>query len=260
MIEKLLLMDIGNSNTDIAVGDNYGRILKKVTIETVKDKLPQSLINTVVALKREYLLKKVIISSVVPEIDILLKEFLKGDEHFIIEFVSYEKVREFISIPCPYELGADRICNVLYIVKTRRYPAIVIDAGTATTFDIINEKGKYIGGVIFPGIMTSFKSLDVFTSKLGLVTEPQKRLLLYFGNTTNENIQIGVIRSQIYTINGFINDIRKIVKNYYIWGTGGMFSSIKSYLEVNCINFNLTLQGLICYFNIIKEFDGKTDN
>ena len=71
-----------------------------------------------------------------------------------------------IDIDNPKELGADRIANAAWAVKNIKLPAIVIDFGTATTFDIIDENKRFVGGLIAPGVKIQAQSLTKFTSKL----------------------------------------------------------------------------------------------
>lgn len=148
----------------------------------------------------------------------------------------------------PTKTGIDRIANVLSAAKQYGKNAIIIDAGTATTFDILNNN-NFIGGIILPGINTQFKSLAKYTSKL-----PEVNINIFDGiqstiNTETSNaISIGVIKGHVYSIEGLLDEcIEELKETPLIIGTGGnieLISRNMKYHKFDIINKNLTLEGL----------------
>ena len=154
----LLCIDIGNTNITLGVYDN-NTILETFRLHSDKDlgqKEYELLISTIT---KPYKIKKCIIGSVVEELN---EKILKAcNKIFEIEsflFSSSSKQGLNISLKNPKEVGADRIANA-YCAKIKyKLPAIVIDIGTATTFDVVSKDGSFLGGVIMPGLNLQFKS------------------------------------------------------------------------------------------------------
>ncbi len=134
----------------------------------------------------------VAISSVVPTIDGILKNTLKNKIKAPLLFVSSKtKSKVKVLYRNPSEVGADRIVNArAAMVLNPRQPSLVVDFGTATTFDCVSARGEYWGGVITPGPVISAEALYQKTAKLPLVLlEKPARIL---GRTTLESIQAGL--------------------------------------------------------------------
>jgi type III pantothenate kinase len=144
----------------------------------------------------------------------------------------------------PQEVGADRIANAVAAYASFGGPVIVLDFGTATTFDCVSRKGEYIGGVIAPGPGISADSLAKYTSKLPRVeiAKPQKAI----GKTTIGGIQSGLYYGYI----GLIKEILKRVKSEMngspeVIATGGLAGLIAPELkEVKAVIPELTLEGI----------------
>ena len=145
----------------------------------------------------------------------------------------------------PEEVGADRIANAYGAYVTYPKPAIVVDLGSATTFDIINEKGNFIGGVIMPGLNMQFRSLNRNTSKLPRIEAGISEKAI--GNCTEAALLSGVIRGSASAIEGLINQCEKeLGKKAYIVATGGYSGLISQYMtrKFDSVNPSLTLEGL----------------
>jgi type III pantothenate kinase len=108
-----------------------------------------------------------------------------------------------IKYATPETLGVDRIAGVCGAQqKFPGEPCLVIDAGTCITYDFINHDGEFLGGAISPGMMMRFQAVHTFTSKLPLVSRPEKVVLI--GDSTETCIQSGVIHGIVEELNGTI--------------------------------------------------------
>jgi type III pantothenate kinase len=146
----------------------------------------------------------------------------------------------------PYEVGTDRIANA--IAATKLYPGkniIVIDFGTATTFDVITKEKEYLGGAIIPGIRISMEALESKTAKLPAVEieEPAKVV----GRSTKESIQAGLYFGQI----GSVREILSLITNEsfggnkpFVIGTGGFSNMFSKTGLFDTINPELVLKGI----------------
>ena len=143
------------------------------------------------------------------------------------------------------EIGADRIANAAGAYVLYKHPVIVIDFGTATSFDIVNGKGEFIGGVIAPGINLQLKSLNKFTSKLPRIEAAKSPCAI--GNNTVDAILSGVIRGCACMIDGLVEQCEKeLGQKAVVVATGGYASCIAEYMKrpFDYINPTLTLEGL----------------
>lgn len=144
----------------------------------------------------------------------------------------------------PHTIGKDRICavagaQVIYPNKN----ILIIDAGTAITYDFINSTNEYLGGNISPGLTIRFKSLNHFTKKLPLVAKDEYNGEI--GDSTNSAIANGVINGMIFEIAGYISSFKEKYDNLEIILTGGdSFFFAKKLKFPIFVNQNLVLVGL----------------
>jgi len=188
--------------------------------------------------------KKAILSSVVSTVSIPLKKAIEK----YLGLSSFEVTPEKVKIPLlydnPYQIGADRIANAVALTELYKLPAIAIDFGTATTFDVVSERGEYLGGVIAPGVGTSLKSLSKETEKLFLVEF--KRPVRVIGKNTEDNLISGIFYGFLGAIEEIIRGINEeIGKEARVIATGGLAGLIgKECDQIDEVNPLLTLQGL----------------
>ena len=154
----------------------------------------------------------------------------------------------------PREVGADRIVNSVSAFKKYGGPIIVIDFGTATTFNVISEKGELIGGVIAPGIKASLESLVHGTAQLPMIELETPSSVL--AKTTETNMQAGIIFGFAGLVENIVKKIREEMKlnKIKVVATGGMCEII--FKQVSCIDKldrTLTLDGLRIIYNLNKE-------
>ena len=153
----------------------------------------------------------------------------------------------------PREVGADRVVNAVAGYAKFKKACIVVDFGTATTFDCISEHGEYLGGAITPGIITSLDALAAKTSKLPRVEIGLPRRSI--GRNTVESIQSGVLYGYVAMVDGMVKRLSdEMGCEAAVVATGGLASVMakesRSILEVDP---NLTLNGLRLIFELNKE-------
>jgi len=182
----------------------------------------------------------VVISSVVPDADVFLKKLFKK-----AIFVNAKNIKGIkIKFKKKSEIGADRLVDALAAKELYGSPAIVIDFGTATTFDLISKKGEYLGGAIAPGIGLSKEVLHSATAKLPLIEiKPPKNII---GNSTVEAMRSGLVYGYASLVEGMISRFKKkIGSRAKVITTGGYAKLIAKYARgIDIIDMDLTLKGL----------------
>ena len=241
----LLTVDIGNTSITLGVFENE-RFINEFRLASDKDLTQDEYKVLLSSLLKEYKIKGCIISSVVEELTQKFKSAV--DNVFeLSSIVLSSKINTGIKICIdnPEEAGADRIANAYGAFIKYGSPVIVVDFGTATTFDIVNSNGEFIGGIISLGIMSQLKALNKFTSKL-----PKEDVSLSqraIGHNTHDAILSGVIRGTASMIDGMIEQCEKeLGEKAIIVATGGYSGLIANYLKrpFDYINPTLTLEGL----------------
>ena len=259
----LLTIDCGNTNILFAIFDGskiiYQHRCKTSQIDKFLKKIKNK--NSNLNFKK---VKDIIISSVVPGLDILIKNMCSDFFSIIPTFVDYKSISSNLELNLknPCEVGSDRIVNAIATSYLYKLPSLVVDFGTATTFDIIlpskNKKGNYHGGIIVPGVKISFLSLINSAEKLSSISlnELQKvnNNIPVVGKNTNEAMFSGIYWGYISLINGLI----ELISNQYgkfnnIVFTGGLSNLYLNYYK-NTVSFdsNLTLKGLKIIFDLQK--------
>ena len=126
-------------------------------------------------------INRVGISSVVTGVNKLWTGFIKNNFSLTPLFINYKvDLPLYLKIKSPQTLGADRICNVVagYEYFGKKENVIAVDFGTAITYDIVLRNGNYMGGIISPGIETMAKSLHHFTSKLPMLKNSDRSVIV----------------------------------------------------------------------------------
>ena len=189
---------------------------------------------------------KVLFSSVVPKAYKLVKYYLKRKKFKIFEIKDL-KIKKIIKINIKNynQLGSDRIVNAIGVKNIKN--CIVIDFGTATTFDILKE-GVYDGGVIAPGVDLSIKNLNRFTALLPLLNLNNRQK--NYGKNTKEALNAGFLWGYEGLVNNIINKIIiKSKKNYKIILTGGYAKIFKKFIKrKTMIDQNITIKGIAKVF------------
>ena len=239
-----IIGDIGNTEVKICLIDNNYIIKKKINIKTNK------LSNLNIKNKLKFLIKSkknikfIIFSSVVPEIYKKFSLFFKFYLNKKIIEIKTLKLNTIIDIKVnKKQVGSDRLANsVAAIDKKNNY--IIIDFGTATTFDVI-LKNKYLGGIISPGINLSLKTLS---SKASLIPDINLKKISYvIGKNTNEAVRSGFYWGYAGLIDNMIKLIKRQIKSdFKVILTGGLADLYKKSITTKCtVDKDLTIKGII---------------
>lgn len=233
-----LLIDISNSYTKLAFATRE-RVGRAARIPT-----PRLTDRTLSAQLRRQSVDAVIVSSVVPAKNRMIARAAKRRRVLFVDAKCDLGVG--VDYPAPETIGADRLANAVAVNELYGRPAIVVDFGTAVTFDVVSVSGDYIGGVIAPGLeaMTSF--LYDRTALLPKLTlrEPVSAI----GKTTRAAMMSGAI----YGYRGLVREIISRIRDesfargkVHIVGTGGYAELIARHLpEIETVHPGLTLEGL----------------
>ncbi len=197
----------------------------------------------------------VAICSVVPSLNDGLKNMCQ--KHLSLEplFVDPKK-QDFVPVNYhpPEEVGADRIVNAVAALEYYGSPVIVVDFGTATTFDVVSARGEYEGGVIFPGIGISSEALFSKTAKLPRVEFCRPRHIV--GQSTEESIQSGLYYGYVNLIKGILEQLKAEVPGAAVISTGGFAEMINRENPglFDHVEEDLTVNGLkICYDRYLQN-------
>ena len=252
----MILIDVGNTNIVFAVSDNK-KIKDIKRIYTNKEtKIFKKIVSKIIKnyLNLNYLKnsKTAIISSVVPSIN-----------SHIIKILKLYKIKMYVLKPkdmLPHlkidydlnEIGADRIANSVAVINYKIKNSIVIDFGTATTFEVL-KNNRFLGGLIFPGIELSKSTLIKKTSLLKNTQITKTRKVV--AKTTKNSIKSGFYWGYVFAINGIIKKITKEKKfKPKIILTGGLAKIFKNDIKPKpIVNSNLTLEGLQVIGSIYYE-------
>jgi type III pantothenate kinase len=246
-----LILDIGNSTITSAFF-KAGKIIDISTLAHNKNtaEVPYKFVRTV-DLILGYNVKKIIIASVDPELTELFSKCITSNtavKTHIITHDSYSKLKsKYDNIN---ELGIDRLCNVAYAIEKFKNSVIVIDIGSALTFEIIGPEGHFEGGMILPGIEISSKALELNTSLLPKIEKKEIDYLI--GKNTIECISSGIINGLASTCDSFIEKIEKELNTKMkIILTGGDASLIgkKMSKEHKIVENTVLLGAQIIYHN-----------
>lgn len=190
--------------------------------------------------------KRAIIGSVVPDANFHLTKLCEKHFGVVPLMVGTRGVKTGIRvlIDRPEEVGADRIINAVGGAARYKPPLLIVDFGTATTFDVVDARGNYAGGAIAPGINLSLQALHMAAAKLPRVgIAPVKRVI---GKTTNEAIQSGIYWGYAGLIEGMIARIKtEFKKPMTVIATGGLARLFAGNVTgIDHFDDDLTLRGL----------------
>jgi type III pantothenate kinase len=245
----LLVIDVGNSNTVLGVYEGE-KLLHHWRVWTDREKtadeygiLLRNLYDASHFSSRH--VRAIIVASVVPPLTPTIVDLC--NRYFgMTPLVVGPGVKTGISIKMdnPKEVGADRIVNAVAAYSRHRKSCIVVDFGTATTFDYVSSKGDYMGGVIAPGVNISAEALFREASKLPRIEIARPPTVV--GKNTVAAMQSGIFYGYVALVDGIIGRIRKEVRSSpVVIATGGLARAIAAEsAEIHEIDENLTLEGL----------------
>lgn len=247
----LLAIDVGNTHTVYGVwdGSKWAATWRRRTDPAdTEDELATWLRGLFDLSGFAWSLQAAICASVVPAandvLDRLARKWLSCELRFL-------RTGADVGIPVLYEpataVGADRIANALGALAKFEPPIVVVDFGTATTFDVINDKGEYMGGAILPGVIVSSEALFSRAARLPYVdqmrlTPPESAI----GKNTVHALQSGIVLGYSGAIDALsrriVSELGSPARIVATGGLGGMFLGVCETLQ--CYEPDLTLDGL----------------
>ena len=246
----LLLADIGNSETLLGARDSGGEIVRRWRLRTD----PRSTPDEIGVLLRQWVealpggaptLEAFCVASVVPNVTRVLAE--AAERYLGVGFREFRWAPELgiaLQVDEPERVGADRVANALGAHLAYPGPAIVVDFGTATTFDVVSGDGDFLGGAIAAGIEAAAASLFGRTALLPRIAIgfPDSAI----GRTTVENLQIGLYHGTTLLVDGLVKRIQgEWEPAARVIATGGLAARIAPHCaSIDVVDPDLTLKGI----------------
>ncbi|MCC8171968.1 MAG: type III pantothenate kinase [Parabacteroides sp.] len=237
-----MIIDQGNASSKVAIF-REGRLEASFVYK-------QFDAGVVASLFEKYGFTRGILSSVI-DIDPELVNYLEDNLSRFVWLDETVPVPVTIDYQTPQTLGKDRLAAIVGAHYLRPgCDLLVIDAGTAITYELVDKTGTFLGGNISPGMTTRFKALHAFTKKLPLLAETPDIPLM--GKSTAEAIRAGVVNGIVYEMDGYIDALRKKYPGLLVFLTGGHSFYFERRLKNSIFaDINLVLTGL----NRILEYN-----
>jgi type III pantothenate kinase len=256
--ETVLVFDVGNSETTIGLCAGL-RVMERWRVTTDGSRTPDEVFLLLLALLdsagiQRAAVKGSAIGSVVPSVTAPLAEAclrLTGAPPVVVDGRSRLPIT--LDVDEPLTVGADRIINTLAASRRYERDCIVVDLGTATTYDCIGADGVFFGGVIAPGVLMSAESLFRKTSKLAATEIIPPRSVI--GRRTDECIRAGVVLGSAEAIDGLVRRIKAAWprrETPLVVATGGLANTFKSICtEFDEVEPDLTLIGTAMAYELL---------
>ena len=246
-----ILGDIGNTETKLCLVSKNNKILKKITLSSKSlnnNQLNRLFKKNKIQFKR---IEKILFCSVVPKTFNLIKKFLSKKVKLKCFEVKNLNLKSLIKIKVNYkQVGSDRITNAISMINGKSN-FIILDFGTATTFDVL-VKNTYYGGIIAPGVRLS---LNTLSDKATLIPKIDlKKINKVIGNNTITAVRSGFFWGYAGLIDNIINLIKKETrKSFKVIITGGFSNLFKNSIKTKVShNQDITIKGLIKISKLIK--------
>jgi len=252
----LWAVDVGNTQTVVGVWDGQKWVVTwrlATEPETTEDQLAAQLSTLAALAGLTFKADGLMIASVVPRVDDSWRWL--GSKHFGVE-AKFLRNGAQVGVPVTYDpphaVGADRIANAIAALALVEPPLVVVDFGTATTFDCVDEAGTYVGGAIMPGVHLGLQALNERTAKLPSIAfhEPAQAV----GRNTVQAIESGVVWGYAGSVEGLLGRIKaELGEGTRVFSTGGqgkLFAELCPSIEEHLTN--LTLDGLRLAFDRLR--------
>jgi type III pantothenate kinase len=240
----ILLFDIGNTHTHLGLA-NSKRVVKQVNIPTTAwfnggaEKLVRKFVGAAS-------LEGAALCSVVPRATPLVCGMIRRRWRMGCLELTFKTLRGVgIDYPEPKSIGPDRLANAVAVARRFGAPAVVVDFGTAVTFDVVNRAGDYVGGIIAPGLAVMTDYLHEKTALLPRIKIREEKAVI--GKNTRQAMLIGAVHGYRGLIRELIGELKKELraKRLPVVATGGYARLIAARLpEITAIEPLLTLEGL----------------
>ena len=249
----LLAIDIGNSNITFGLFKGK-RLLKRVDLSTSNIMVRKSFTKKVKKAFSRYNIETIVICSVAPKITRLLISILR--KLFKIKPLVLDKD---IKVPIknlykrPKQVGQDRLVNAYVGCTLYKAPLIIIDFGTAVTFDVVSKRGAYLGGIIVPGIELALSAL---AEKAALLPKIKLKKTPYIiGRSTAESMRSGIFNGYGSMCDGLVVRLKKrFGLKFNVVATGGNARLISKFsTSIKKLDDNLTLKGINLIYLISKR-------
>lgn len=245
----ILGVDIGNTHTEVGI-INEDEVVDSIRISSILQKTEDEFwfyIDHFLSRNQmsPVLFEHIVVSSVVPGLNFVFQRLFEKYFKKPVTFIRGDLPLELkIHYKNPIHVGADRICNAVAAWKIYHTNCIVLDFGTATTFDIVFEEGTYEGGIIAAGLETTNWGLHARADLLPRVSLIYPEVVI--GKDTETAIQIGLMKGTVKLIDGLIDEIiRETGRQFQILATGGLARLIIPHLKHPVIiEPNLVLLGI----------------
>ena len=253
-----LIGDIGNTITKVCLIETTTYKIKKMSYFKSNNISSKNFLynNLKKIIKKKSMNKAALFSSVVPKYQSILKKFLKKIYKIKLREIKEKDINKIvkINIKNKKQVGSDRIANSVRAYKKYKTNCIVLDFGTATTFDVVTKKGTYNGGIIAPGINLSIKNLASSADQIPIFHIKKEKKII--GKNTLEALRSGFYWGYLGLINNIILRIEKETKiKYKIIFTGGFADLFKtSIVRPFEIDKNITINGIIEIFKENKKY------
>ena len=244
----LLALDVGNTHTTIGVFRER-QILRRWRLSTVRDRTVDEL-GILLRQLCEWAeippgeISGVVVGSVVPPLDASLRAavstYLHAQPLFVTPGIDSGMP---LKVETPLELGADRLCNSVAAFAEYGGPCVVVDFGTATTWDVVSEKGEFLGGVIAPGLEIAAEALVSRAAKLPRIELAAPPRVI--GKGTVDSMQAGLVYGYVGLVEGLTKRVLDEMGGGRVVATGGLAPVIARYTKIfDAVDDDLTLKGL----------------
>jgi type III pantothenate kinase len=242
--EMILLFDIGNTHTHVGLAD-VRRVVKQADIPTL------AWFGGGVAARVEKFAGKnkiagAILCSVVPRATPLARKLVRAGWKLDALELNAKTIRGVgIDYPKPNSIGPDRLANAVAARARFGAPVVVVDFGTAVTFDVVDARGNYVGGIIAPGLAAMTNYLHEKTALLPKIEIRDIKTAI--GKSTEEAMLIGAVHGYRGLIRGLLGELKRElkIKKLPVVATGGYAKLIAAKLpEISAVAPDLTLEGL----------------
>jgi type III pantothenate kinase len=247
----IIVGDIGNTETKICLVNSKKKVIRRVTLNTKK-------INTILLKKslsnlklQKRLINKCLFCSVVPTVFDEIKIFFKKNYKIKCYELKRLKLKKLIKIKVNYkQIGSDRLANAISVINNKGN-FIILDFGTATTFDVLIKK-TYHGGVIAPGVKLSLNTLADKATLIPIINLKKTKKVI--GLNTINAVRAGFFWGYAGLIDNIVNLIKKETKkSFKIIITGGFSKLFKNSIKTKAtLNKDITINGLIKATTLIK--------